>query len=68
MMSAWPYAIQSAGGDLASCQLFNSTLDLMLSRPEYWRYDSAAPGSFVSVGHWIPQFMWMGILLEQGML
>jgi hypothetical protein len=68
MVSLWPYAVQSALGDRASCEHFNAVFDRLISQPEYWRFDPATPSTFVSVGHWIPQFMWMGILLEQGMI
>lgn len=65
MVSLWPYAAQSGQGDHASCELFNSTLDRMVSHSEYWRFDPVSVSTFNSVGHWVPQFIWMGILLEQ---
>jgi hypothetical protein len=63
-VSLWPYALQSARGERASCERFNRLLDELGAHPEYWRYDPSEITSFSSVGHWVPQFIWMGMLLE----
>lgn len=68
MVSLWPFAAQSAEGDRASCETFNLAIDRMMAQPEYWRFDPALPRTFDTVGHWVPQFAWMGIALEQGEL
>ena len=32
------------------------------------RFDPADVSTFSSVGHWVPQFVWFGMLVEQGLL
>lgn len=56
----WPHALDrsSKGG---GSRFFNG-LEKILSQPDHWR------GSFELVSHWVPQFIWMGLMLEQGEL
>ena len=41
---------------------FRVGMEQMLARPEQWR------GDFRLVGHWVPQFLWLGIMIERGEL
>jgi hypothetical protein len=56
----WPYALDrqdSSGGNR-----FRAGLQQILSRPEHWKT------SFELVSHWVPQFIWLGLMLERGEL
>ena len=68
MVSIWPHASQSFRKDRASCEIFNRGLNAIFAQPEYWENSVNQPSTFITVGHWVPQFMWMGIALEQGAL
>lgn len=48
----WPLA-------LSQPQRFQQELKTILARPELWRDD------FHMVSHWVPQFLWMGLYLQQ---
>lgn len=48
----WPLA-------LADSAAFERELEAIMARPELWRED------FHMVSHWVPQFLWMGIYLQQ---
>ncbi len=50
----WPCALQSK-----SQTRFESKTLALLNRPDLWQED------FDQVGHWVPQFIWMGIWLTQ---
>lgn len=56
----WPYALDrtSKGG---SSRFFKG-LEEILSQPDQWK------GSFELISHWVPQFIWLGLMLEQGEL
>ena len=56
----WPYALDrqdSSGGNR-----FRAGLEHILSRPEHWKT------SFELISHWVPQFIWLGLMLERGEL
>lgn len=57
----WPYALEKQinGG---SSSRFLEDLERILSQPDQWR------GSFELVSHWVPQFIWLGLMLNQGEL
>lgn len=56
----WSYALDRSrkGG---SSRFFKG-LERVLSQPDHWR------GSFELISHWVPQFIWLGLMLEQGEL
>lgn len=56
----WPYALDSSSKGGSS--RFFKGLEEILSQPDQWR------GSFELISHWIPQFIWLGLMLEQGEL
>ena len=60
LTSIWPYAVQSYEHNAGSCRIFNENLNEFFNRPDLWQTD------FANVGHWVPQFTWFGIALEQG--
>lgn len=56
----WPYALEkpiNSGGSR-----FFKGLERILSQPDQWK------GSFELISHWVPQFIWLGLMLEQGEL
>lgn len=56
----WPYALEkpvNGGGGR-----FFKSLERILSKPDQWK------GSFELISHWVPQFIWLGLMLEQGEL
>ncbi|MEO1296554.1 MAG: DUF2891 family protein [Cyanobacteria bacterium J06636_16] len=56
----WPYALEkpvNSGGSR-----FSKSLERILSQPDQWK------GSFELISHWVPQFIWLGLMLEQGEL
>ena len=56
----WPYALEqpvNGGGSR-----FVKGLEIILSQPNQWK------GSFELISHWVPQFIWLGLMLEQGEL
>ncbi|MEM6839459.1 MAG: hypothetical protein AAF609_21775 [Cyanobacteria bacterium P01_C01_bin.120] len=56
----WPYALDKPS-KIDSDRFFKD-LEEILSQPDQWR------GSFELVSHWVPQFIWLGLMLEQGEL
>lgn len=60
MVRIWPHAFQSSK-EAASCARYQTRMTEMFSRPDQWQTD------FLSVTHWVPQFMWMAMWLERGM-
>jgi hypothetical protein len=56
----WPYALDRSSKDGSS--RFCKGLERVLSQPDHWR------GSFELISHWVPQFIWFGLMLEQGEL
>ncbi|MBD2093323.1 DUF2891 family protein [Microcoleus sp. FACHB-1515] len=56
----WPYALDSPSKGGSS--RFFKGLEGILSQPDQWR------GSFELISHWVPQFIWLGLMLEQGEL
>jgi hypothetical protein len=58
MVRIWPHALLSQGSP-QSCARYNTRMNEMFSRPDQWRDD------FYLVSHWVPQFMWMAIWLQQ---
>ncbi|MBW4655879.1 MAG: DUF2891 domain-containing protein [Kaiparowitsia implicata GSE-PSE-MK54-09C] len=56
----WPYALdRSSNGGSGK---FFKGLEEILSQPDQWK------GSFELISHWVPQFIWLGLMLEQGEL
>jgi hypothetical protein len=53
---AWPCTL----GDEPARAAFRKRFDQLLARPGLWRDD------FDNVGHWVPQFMWLGLWLASG--
>lgn len=56
----WPYALEkpvSGGGSR-----FFKGLERILSQPGQWK------GRFELISHWVPQFIWLGLMIEQGEL
>jgi hypothetical protein len=60
MCRIWPFAIESQMGDQAACSRYFTRMKEMFNRPDQWKND------YQSVSHWVPQFMWLGMWLEQG--
>lgn len=56
----WPYALDRSSK--GSSSRFFEELEKILSQPDQWR------GSFELISHWVPQFIWLGLMLEQGEL
>ncbi|ESA34568.1 hypothetical protein N836_16210 [Leptolyngbya sp. Heron Island J] len=56
----WPYALEKPVNGCDS--IFFKGLGRILSQPDQWK------GSFELISHWIPQFIWLGLMLEQGEL
>lgn len=56
----WPYALDKPINGCSS--RFFKGLERILSQPDQRR------GSFELISHWVPQFIWLGLMLEQGEL
>ena len=56
----WPYALEKPvdGGGSRFCK----GLERILSQPDQWK------GNFELISHWVPQFIWLGLMLAQGEL
>jgi hypothetical protein len=60
IVKLWPVAVKTAGGDAAARKLFNDRLRLCLEREDTW------DGPFVTVSHWVPQFVYFAVWLADG--
>ncbi len=56
----WPLALEAARGNVAARNLVHTRLGALEARPAAWS------GDFDTVGHWVPQFMWMARWLMDG--
>jgi hypothetical protein len=56
----WPHALDQQDGSDGS--RFCEGMEQILARPEHWK------SSFELVSHWVPQFIWLGLMLERGEL
>jgi hypothetical protein len=60
IVKLWPIALQAGTGDLAARKLFNERLALCLAHEDHWA------GPFLTVSHWIPQFVYFAVWLADG--
>ncbi|MEM6868817.1 MAG: DUF2891 family protein [Cyanobacteria bacterium P01_C01_bin.121] len=58
VVQLWPYALDRSSKSDSS--RFFKGLEKILSQPSHWK------GSFELISHWVPQFIWLGLMLEQG--
>lgn len=60
IVKLWPPAMKAADGDREARTLFNERLRLCLEREDAW------DGPFVTVSHWVPQFVYFAVWLAEG--
>ncbi len=56
----WPLGFDAGGGADAARAAFQARLRLCMEREEAWA------GPFVTVSHWVPQFLYLGLWLADG--
>jgi hypothetical protein len=60
IVKLWPVAFGAGAGDPGARKAFNERLRICLSRGETWR------GPFLTVSHWVPQFVYFATWLADG--
>lgn len=56
----WPLALEASRGNAQAAALLRTRAAALEERPALWR------GDFDTVGHWVPQFLWMARWLMDG--
>jgi hypothetical protein len=60
IVKLWPLAWRTSTGEAAARKAFNDRLRLCLEREDAW------DGPFVTVSHWVPQFVYFAVWLAEG--
>jgi len=61
IQDSWPCAKAASRGNHSAQVAYQRHEESLLARPELWRDD------FSNVGHWVPQFIWMGMWMRRGL-